>query len=75
MSCGLCHSTLIGEDNSVTILRVGATKKYTENWQQVFGGKKAKATAAAPDKKSTSKKKAAPKSTKAKGAAKKSAKA
>ena len=58
----------------MTILRVGATKKYAENWQQVFGGKKAKATATALDKKSTSKTKAAPKSTKAKGTSKRSAK-
>ena len=58
----------------MTITRIGATKKYAENWQQVFGGRKGKAATATTEKKTASKKKATPKSTKTKAAGKKSTK-
>jgi hypothetical protein len=68
---------------AVTIVRVGATKKYSDGWEQAFGKgkKKASATAtAASAKKATSAKqaatakKAAKTSTKKKSAAKKAKK-
>jgi hypothetical protein len=49
----------------VTIVRVGTTKKYAENWGSIFGGgksaKSAKKVEAAAPAKSTPSKKAAPK--------------
>jgi len=52
----------------VTIVRVGTTQKYSNNWESIFKGKKgAKATAA-------SSKKAAPKKSSKKAAGKKAAK-
>lgn len=31
---------------AVTIVRIGATQKYSDNWEQIFGGKKAAKTSA-----------------------------
>jgi hypothetical protein len=39
----------------VTIIRVGATKKYSEGWEQAFGKSKGKASAAAAGKKKPAK--------------------
>jgi hypothetical protein len=53
----------------VTIVRVGATKKYSDGWESAFGGKrKAKSAAPAPKASPGKKSKA---STKKKSAAKK----
>ena len=41
----------------MTILRSGATKKYSENWSKAFGGGKKKATKKVAKKKTTSKSK------------------
>ncbi len=44
---------------SVTVTHVGATKKYVEGWQSIFGGKKSKPTSAKPSGKPAKKKAAA----------------
>ena len=41
----------------MTILRSGATKKYSENWSKAYGGGKKKATKKVAKKKTTSKSK------------------
>jgi hypothetical protein len=46
----------IGEERTVSIVRVGTTKKYAEGWAAAFGGKK---KPAASTKKTTSRKRAA----------------
>ena len=57
----------------MTIVRVGATKKYSDGWESAFGkGKKAAAVTGAGGKKSSGKKSAAAKaSTKKKSSGKK----
>jgi hypothetical protein len=68
---GGCRATLPNatEVTAVTIVRVGATKKYSDGWEAAFGkGKKKSAPAAA------AKKSAARKSTKKKSKTKKARK-
>jgi hypothetical protein len=68
---GGCRASLAnpGEVTAVTIVRVGATKKYSDGWESAFGAGKKKSAPAAP------KKSAGRKSTKKKAKAKKAAKA
>ena len=59
------------KETVVTILRVGATQKYSDNWDQVFGGvKKAPASAAKKTVKKAAKKATTTKSAKKNSAAK-----
>jgi len=53
---------------SVSITRIGSTKKYADNWQAAFGGKKKSGTKKRTTSKraATAKKKAAPKKKNAK---------
>ena len=41
---------------TVTIVRIGATKKYADNWESAFGRKKSAKVAASSAKKSAKKK-------------------
>ena len=56
----------------MTIVRVGATKKYSDGWESAFAKGKTKTAPAAAAKKSTAKKSTAKKSAKKKSAKKKS---
>jgi nitroimidazol reductase NimA-like FMN-containing flavoprotein (pyridoxamine 5'-phosphate oxidase superfamily) len=58
----------------VTIVRVGATKKYSVGWESAFGRGKAKAAPAAAGKKAGGKKSAAKASAKKKSSTKKAKK-
>jgi hypothetical protein len=59
----------------MTITRLGATRKYADNWEHIFGGKRRSATGSsatkAKGKKSAKKKVAARKAKSAKSATKK----
>ena len=58
----------------MTIVRVGATKKYSDGWESAFAKGKKKTAPAAAAKKSTAKKSAKRKSAKKKSKAKKAKK-
>ncbi len=64
------HSCKQARKTAVTITRVGASKKYAQNWAQAFGGKKSKSAGTESTKKQEKKKSGAAKSPKAKGSAK-----
>jgi hypothetical protein len=58
------QSSVNSRNNAVTIIRVGATKKYSEGWEAAFGKGKKKAVPAVATKKAakkSTKKKASPK--------------